>query len=140
VFSNPRGNTGDFIGGTAASGIIGGLASVAGGGKFENGAVTGAFGYMFNAAAGRLFGGYVGAAIAGTLGIESGDARPAAAPLSPAASLQEIRSIGDLVLTLGAPPIPLMKQFCRPVCASPQHIPKTRKEARRGSLDRMPYP
>jgi RHS repeat-associated protein len=52
--------------------VIGGVASVAGGGKFANGAVTGAFGYMFNAAAGRLFGGYVGAAVAGTLGIESG--------------------------------------------------------------------
>ncbi|WP_334502578.1 polymorphic toxin type 28 domain-containing protein [Bradyrhizobium sp. AZCC 1678] len=31
----------------AASSIVGGLASVAGGGKFENGAVTGAFQYMF---------------------------------------------------------------------------------------------
>jgi RHS repeat-associated protein len=48
------------------------LVKNAGGGKFANGAVTGAFGYMFNAAAGRLFGGYVGAAVAGTLGIESG--------------------------------------------------------------------
>jgi hypothetical protein len=41
----------NFIAGTAASGIVGGFASVAGGGKFENGAVTGAFGYMFNQAA-----------------------------------------------------------------------------------------
>ena len=37
-----------MIGGTTSTGVIGGLASVAGGGKFENGAVTAAFGYMFN--------------------------------------------------------------------------------------------
>jgi len=35
--------------GTALSATVGGLASVAGGGKFANGAVTGAFGYLFNA-------------------------------------------------------------------------------------------
>jgi hypothetical protein len=29
--------------------VLGGAASVAGGGKFANGAITGAFGYMFNA-------------------------------------------------------------------------------------------
>ena len=34
-----------------ASTVIGGVASVAGGGKFANGAVTGAFGYLFNAMA-----------------------------------------------------------------------------------------
>src|SRR5262249_26183636 len=31
-----------------ANSVLGGLASVAGGGKFANGAVTGAFGYLFN--------------------------------------------------------------------------------------------
>ncbi|MGB2833660.1 MAG: RHS repeat-associated core domain-containing protein [Methylotenera sp.] len=36
------------VGGTVVSTIIGGTASVLGGGKFENGAVTGAFGYLFN--------------------------------------------------------------------------------------------
>lgn len=72
AFPNPRNNTGDLIGGTAATGIVGGLASVAGGGKFENGAVTAAFGYMFNAARGRLIGGIIGGAAAGALGIESG--------------------------------------------------------------------
>lgn len=51
AFQNPQENFGDFVGGTAASGAIGGLAAIAGGGKFENGAVTAAFGYMFNAAA-----------------------------------------------------------------------------------------
>jgi RHS repeat-associated protein len=51
AFPDPHGNSGDFIGATAATGIVGGLASVAGGGKFENGAVTAAFGYLFNQAA-----------------------------------------------------------------------------------------
>jgi hypothetical protein len=37
-----------LIGGTTISGLVGGLASVAGGAKFENGAVTAAFGYLFN--------------------------------------------------------------------------------------------
>jgi RHS repeat-associated protein len=36
------------VGGTVASAVIGGTASVLGGGKFENGAMTGAFGYLFN--------------------------------------------------------------------------------------------
>jgi hypothetical protein len=31
-----------------ANSTLGGLASIAGGGKFANGAVTGAFGYLFN--------------------------------------------------------------------------------------------
>jgi RHS repeat-associated protein len=39
---------GNFIGGAAASGLVGGLASVAGGGKFANGAETAAFGYLIN--------------------------------------------------------------------------------------------
>jgi hypothetical protein len=34
--------------GTAISATVGGFASVAGGGKFANGAVAGAFGYLFN--------------------------------------------------------------------------------------------
>src|SRR5207244_3319140 len=48
VFPNARTNLGERIGGTAATAFVGGLASVAGGGKFENGAITSAFGYMFN--------------------------------------------------------------------------------------------
>ncbi|WP_246741468.1 RHS repeat-associated core domain-containing protein [Bradyrhizobium aeschynomenes] len=36
------------IGGTIVAATAGGLASVAGGGKFENGAITSAFGYLFN--------------------------------------------------------------------------------------------
>jgi hypothetical protein len=39
---------GNALIGGALSGGIGGLASVAGGGKFADGAVTGAFGYLFN--------------------------------------------------------------------------------------------
>jgi hypothetical protein len=38
----------DFVGGLAGNVAVGGLASVAGGGKFANGAVTGAFGYLYN--------------------------------------------------------------------------------------------
>jgi hypothetical protein len=38
-----------FAGGLVANAVLGGLASVAGGGKFANGAITGAFGYLFNA-------------------------------------------------------------------------------------------
>jgi hypothetical protein len=39
--------------GSAISGVVGGLASLAGGGKFEDGAVTAAFGYLFNAGLGN---------------------------------------------------------------------------------------
>jgi RHS repeat-associated protein len=40
---------GGLVGGTAISSAVGGLASLAGGAKFEDGAVTAAFGYLFNA-------------------------------------------------------------------------------------------
>ncbi len=43
-----------------ANSVLGGVASVAGGGKFANGAITGAFGYLFNGAAGRAAGGHIG--------------------------------------------------------------------------------
>jgi hypothetical protein len=42
-----------FEGGLVATSVLGGLASVAGGGKFANGAITAAFGYLFNACAGH---------------------------------------------------------------------------------------
>jgi RHS repeat-associated protein len=48
VFPHPHDNFADLMGGTLASAGVGGLGSIAGGGKFENGAVTGAFGYLFN--------------------------------------------------------------------------------------------
>jgi RHS repeat-associated protein len=51
AFPFPRSNPGDLFGGTVASAVVGGLASVAAGGKFANGAVTAAFGYLFNQAA-----------------------------------------------------------------------------------------
>jgi hypothetical protein len=38
----------DLVAGTATSAVLGGLASVAGGGKFANGAITAAYGYLFN--------------------------------------------------------------------------------------------
>jgi hypothetical protein len=46
LFPNASGNLGERIGGTFVQATAGGLASVAGGGKFANGAVTGAFGYL----------------------------------------------------------------------------------------------
>ena len=49
----------DRIGQLVASTTLGGLASVAGGGKFANGAVTGAFGYLFNAEGGSKDGPWV---------------------------------------------------------------------------------
>jgi RHS repeat-associated protein len=49
VFGNPQGNAAARVEGATATGIIGGFASVLGGGKFEDGAVTAAFGYLFNA-------------------------------------------------------------------------------------------
>jgi hypothetical protein len=47
-FPNARIDAGEKLGGTIASAVLGGIGSVAGGGKFANGAVTGAFGYLFN--------------------------------------------------------------------------------------------
>jgi RHS repeat-associated protein len=47
-FPDPLNNPGNLAAGTAISATIGGLASVAGGGKFANGAMTAAFGYLFN--------------------------------------------------------------------------------------------
>jgi RHS repeat-associated protein len=72
VFDPSRG-VGDLIGGTAATGVVGGLASVAGGGKFENGAITAAFGYMYNNAAGALRGAGIGGSVgAGAFAIVGG--------------------------------------------------------------------
>ncbi|MCL4765809.1 MAG: DUF637 domain-containing protein [Hyphomicrobiaceae bacterium] len=48
AFPNAQGDAGHFAGGLASSAALGGLASVAGGGKFQNGAETAAFGYLFN--------------------------------------------------------------------------------------------
>src|ERR1700733_9939690 len=46
LFPNARTDLSQEIGGTIIQATAGGLASVAGGGKFANGAVTGAFGYL----------------------------------------------------------------------------------------------
>lgn len=43
----------DFESKLVAQTVVGGVAAVAGGGKFENGAVTAAFGYLFNQMAGQ---------------------------------------------------------------------------------------
>jgi RHS repeat-associated protein len=72
LFPNASTDLGQRIGGTIVEATAGGLASVAGGGKFANGAVTGAFGYMFNAMGGRIVGGIVGGIVEGALGVETG--------------------------------------------------------------------
>ena len=54
LFPNAQTDLGQRIGGTIVEATAGGVASVAGGGKFANGAVTGAFGYLFNAVAGTF--------------------------------------------------------------------------------------
>jgi HNH endonuclease len=41
-----------FVAGLVANTVLGGAVAVAGGGKFENGAIMGAFGYLFNACGG----------------------------------------------------------------------------------------
>jgi RHS repeat-associated protein len=53
AFPDASTNTVQRLEGSAVSGVVGGLASLAGGGKFEDGAVTAAFGYLFNAGCGR---------------------------------------------------------------------------------------
>jgi hypothetical protein len=55
-FPNPQHDFGNLVGGAVASAVVGGTASVAGGGKFANGALTAAFGYLFNAAGHSLTG------------------------------------------------------------------------------------
>lgn len=48
LFPDAKTDLGQRIGGTIFSATVGGLASVAGGGKFANGAITAAFGHLFN--------------------------------------------------------------------------------------------
>jgi RHS repeat-associated protein len=56
AFPGAGGDLGQRLEGSAVTGIVGGLASVAGGGKFADGAVTAAFGYLFNSTSGGLRG------------------------------------------------------------------------------------
>jgi uncharacterized protein YcfJ len=58
----------NFAANVVSNAVLGGLASVAGGGKFANGAVTAAFGYLFNSAAGRAAGHVIGGIIGAILG------------------------------------------------------------------------
>jgi hypothetical protein len=58
-----------FVAGLVANAALGGGAAVLGGGKFENGAITGAFGYLFNAARGAFIGGATGGAAVGAIGL-----------------------------------------------------------------------
>jgi hypothetical protein len=47
-FAGPLLPTGNFVLALMGNSVLDGLASVAGGGIFANGAVTGAFGYLFS--------------------------------------------------------------------------------------------
>jgi hypothetical protein len=77
-FPNARTDLSQRLGGSALTGVVGGLAAIAGGGKFLNGAVTAAFGYLSNSAAGALRGWGIGSAAGawagGLLGLETGPA------------------------------------------------------------------
>lgn len=48
IFPNFKTDSGHRLGGTVLTSVFGGLAAVAGGGKFENGAATAAFSYLYN--------------------------------------------------------------------------------------------
>ena len=61
-----------FVAGVVANSALGGGAAVLGGGKFENGAITGAFGYLFNADGGRAVGQVIGGRARDSSGIEGG--------------------------------------------------------------------
>jgi RHS repeat-associated protein len=91
----------NFAVATVENAVVGGIASVAGGGKFANGAITGAFGYLFNNAAGAIrgaqIGGWVGGAAAGALGVETGPADPLIIAAGRAAGTLLGAAIGDAV-------------------------------------------
>ncbi len=72
ALSGPILPTQDFTARLVITAALGGTASVATGGSFANGAVTAAFGEMFNGMAGRAVGGIVGGAIFGAAGVETG--------------------------------------------------------------------
>jgi RHS repeat-associated protein len=60
-----------FFFGLVANTTLGGGAAVLGGGKFENGAITGAFGYLFNGAWGRGVGQVLGGVFGAFAGLET---------------------------------------------------------------------
>jgi len=68
-FSPGTTGKGGFLGRTSISAIVGGTASKIGGGKFSNGAVSGAFVHMFNAENIKTYFSTVGAAISGLFGL-----------------------------------------------------------------------
>jgi RHS repeat-associated protein len=69
AFPDAGTDLGQRIGGTILIATAGGLASVAGGGKFENGAITGAFGYLFNQVAPNIAGSIFGISAAEARGL-----------------------------------------------------------------------
>src|SRR5262249_27862613 len=73
AFAGPMINGRSFsVGSLMMNTTLGGLASIAGGGKFANGAVTAAFGYLFNGAMGRAVGGTIGGWVIEAAGVETG--------------------------------------------------------------------
>lgn len=78
----------DLIGGTVVSAVLGGLGSVAAGGNFANGAVTAAFGYLFN---------YCGA---------KGACTPGTTPYLPDLPEQLVQALNDVDRRLGRVGVP----------------------------------
>lgn len=74
------------VGGAMASAVIGGTASMLGGGKFQNGAMTGAFGYLFN------YWDHVGMAVGGTIGAIGGVAMSAGCDVATATACVAINA------------------------------------------------
>ena len=66
-------NSQGFVAGLVSNTVLGGVAAIAGGGKFADGAVTGAFGYLFNFAAHVHY--YMTEAAAQTAGLTSDEAK-----------------------------------------------------------------
>lgn len=60
--AGPAVNKMNGVAALTANSVVGGVGSVAGGGKSANGAVTGAFGYLFNSCAGNCWGAFKDAA------------------------------------------------------------------------------
>jgi RHS repeat-associated protein len=122
---------------------LGGLASVAGGGKFANGAVTGAFGYLFNGAMGRAIGGTIGGLAVGAAGVELGPLDVVAIALGRWAGGMIGSAIEDLLISESSgPPNPYGKK------GGPEHqaeVDKAEADMRRRGLDtereyRVPTP
>lgn len=89
------------VGNLVSSSILGGLASVAGGGKFGNGAVTAAFGYLFNTALHEGLpqdGGYTTEQLQNVIYNEAGGLRPVGDASNWDVLLTGLEAIGDVAV------------------------------------------